>query len=82
MQTSAMTTRSGRADLMARMACCTIPSSEKFSLPTASLTAGTPKSMSDGIASPAASRASATAWSTESWATPGMDVMARRTPSP
>ena len=50
-QASSMTVSSGHAFLMARVACCTRPSSFHASEPTASFLSGTPKRMTAGMPS-------------------------------
>ena len=58
---SQITSRSGCAALIARVASCTIPSSSHAPEPSSSLLAGRPKSSTAGIPSAAAAPASSTA---------------------
>src|SRR5581483_5985682 len=81
-QTSPMTTRSGNSLLIARDACCTIPSSAQAPVATSSLLSGRPNRMMAGTPSECASRASLTASSTDRLYTPGMERTSLRTPSP
>ena len=70
--TSVITSRSGCAALIARVASWTTPSSSQAPEPCASLAAGRPNSSTAGMPSAAASPASSTAWSIERWSMPGM----------
>ena len=75
---SEMTSRSGTASLIARIACGTMPSGLVLSLPVASLAAGMPNRITAGMPSAAISRASAASLSTVNCATPGMDLIGTR----
>ena len=67
-----MTTRSGWASLIARVASWTTPSSSQAPEPCSSFSAGRPNSSTAGIPSECASPASSTAWAIESRSMPGM----------
>ena len=68
--------------LMARVACCTIPSSAYASDPRGSLSSGIPKSSTAGMPMLAASLASLTTSSTESRYWPGIGAIGWRSPRP
>ena len=71
-QRSQITSRSGCAALIARVASWTIPSSSQAPEPSSSLAAGRPNSSTAGMPSAAASPASSTAAPIERWSMPGM----------
>ena len=80
-QRSVMTSRSGWAALIARVASWTTPSSSHAPEPCSSLSAGRPNSSTPGMPSSAAIPASSTAPSIERWSTPGSDgIGVRRSP--
>ena len=74
----------GVSFLIARTAACTGAAASSAALPASSLSSlrGRPNSSTDRTPSRAAPAASATAWSTDNWYTPGIDGTSRRTPSP
>ena len=72
-QRSAMTSRSGCAALIARVASWTMPSSSHAPEPCSSLSAGQAEQQHGGDASAAASPASSTAPSIERWSMPGSE---------
>ena len=69
---SAITSRSGCAALMARVASWMMPSSSHAPVPCSSLAAGRPNSSTAGMPSPCAIPASSTAWSMLRWSIPGI----------
>ena len=75
---TSVTTISGIACLMARMACCTIPSEAKFSRPIGSFSAGRPNKITAGMPRLAACSASRTASVTDNWDTPGIEPIGVR----
>ena len=79
---SAMTSRSGWASLIARVASWTTPSSSQAPEPSSSLAAGMPNSSTPGSPSAAASPASATAWEIDSRSTPGIACTGARPSRP
>ena len=78
---SVITSRSGWAALIARVASWITPSSSHAPEPCSSLSAGSPNSSTPGMPSSAAMPASSTAPSIERWSTPGIDAIGvRRSP--
>ena len=78
---SVITSRSGCAALIARVASWITPSSSHAPEPCSSLSAGRPNSSTAGIPSAAAAPASSTAPSIERWSMPGSDgIGVRRAP--
>ena len=80
--TSVTITVCGCAARIARTACCTGPCGSLALLPRSSLCAGSPNSSTDVTPSPAAAPTSATISSTDICATPGIEPIGLRTPSP
>jgi hypothetical protein len=72
----------GTSRLIARTACCTIPSSAHAPVATSSLLSGNPNRITAGTPSECTSCASFTASSTDKLNTPGIDRISFRTPSP
>ena len=72
-QRSVITSRSGCAVLIARVASWMTPSSSHAPEPSSSLDAGSPNSSTAGMPSAYASPASRTAASIERWSTPGIE---------
>ena len=68
--------------LIARAACCTIPSSAHAPVANSSFFSGSPNKIIAGTPSECACRASFTASSTERLKTPGIERTSLRTPSP
>ncbi len=79
---SQMTSRSGWASLIARVASWTIPSSSQAPEPSSSLAAGSPNRSTAGMPSAAASPASSTAWAIERWSIPGISAIGSRRSMP
>ncbi len=81
-QRSAITSRSGYAALIARVASWMTPSSSHAPLPCSSLAAGRPNSSTAGMPSSAAMPASSTAPSMLRWSIPGIDAIGVRRSAP
>src|SRR5437588_11794680 len=81
-QTAPTTTNSRISRLIARAACCTIPSSDQAPVAISSFVSGNPNRMAAGTPRECASRASFIASSIEKLNTPGMERTSFRTPSP
>ena len=77
-----MTSRSGCAALIARVASWTTPSSSQAPEPSSSFTAGSPNSITAGIPSAAASPASSAAAEIERWSMPGRLAIGVRPSAP
>ena len=81
-QTSPIRMASGTSRLMARAACCTMPSFAQAPVAISSFFSGSPNRITDNTPSEWASRTSFTASSTDRLNTPGMERTSFRTPVP
>src|SRR4051812_8852844 len=79
---SAMTSRSGWAALIARVASCTAPSSSHAPEPSSSFAAGMPDNSPGGWPAPRAAPASATTSASDRRSTPGMAAIGARPSRP